>query len=192
MFFRHIIKTEAGEYFIGCNRWTKKPGEATLFNTTGDANVQLALLSDEDLARNLTVEMWALVLFRSAVKPCTHPDHVDGQSCEDRAVGCRADCPCCCPPEKQLGWERPREWMYFVEELKPGHVDIVVCPLDLEYADDADTVKVFTDAYTLWAYLVDQQVTHVYVHSPDAALEQFENYFQRLGMVLRTREESKP
>lgn len=28
---------------------------------------------------------------------CKHPDHVDGQSCEDRAVGCNKDCECCCP-----------------------------------------------------------------------------------------------
>lgn len=26
---------------------------------------------------------------------CTHPDHVDGISCEDRAIGCSADCTCC-------------------------------------------------------------------------------------------------
>ena len=31
---------------------------------------------------------------REKVK-CTHPDHVDGQSCEDRAVGCHPDCECC-------------------------------------------------------------------------------------------------
>jgi hypothetical protein len=30
---------------------------------------------------------------------CTHPDHVDGISCEVHAVGCSSDCPCCCPPE---------------------------------------------------------------------------------------------
>jgi len=31
---------------------------------------------------------------------CTHPDHVaDGvTTCEDRAVGCRSDCPCCVIP----------------------------------------------------------------------------------------------
>lgn len=28
---------------------------------------------------------------------CTHPNHVDGQSCEDHAVGCHKDCRCCCP-----------------------------------------------------------------------------------------------
>ncbi len=27
--------------------------------------------------------------------PCTHPDHVDGVSCGDRAVGCSPDCVCC-------------------------------------------------------------------------------------------------
>lgn len=26
---------------------------------------------------------------------CTHPDHVDGTSCEDRAVGCSPHCKCC-------------------------------------------------------------------------------------------------
>jgi hypothetical protein len=26
---------------------------------------------------------------------CTHPDHVDGQSCEERAVGCHSSCDCC-------------------------------------------------------------------------------------------------
>jgi len=26
---------------------------------------------------------------------CEHPDHVDGVSCEDRAVGCHKDCECC-------------------------------------------------------------------------------------------------
>jgi len=25
----------------------------------------------------------------------THPDHVDGISCEDRTVGCSPDCTCC-------------------------------------------------------------------------------------------------
>ena len=28
---------------------------------------------------------------------CTHPNHVDGQSCEDHAVGCHKDCRCCIP-----------------------------------------------------------------------------------------------
>jgi hypothetical protein len=28
---------------------------------------------------------------------CTHPDHVDGKSCEDHAVGCHKDCRCCFP-----------------------------------------------------------------------------------------------
>lgn len=26
---------------------------------------------------------------------CTHPDHVEGESCEDRAVGCHPNCKCC-------------------------------------------------------------------------------------------------
>ena len=26
---------------------------------------------------------------------CTHPDHVDGQSCEEGAIGCDAKCVCC-------------------------------------------------------------------------------------------------
>lgn len=26
---------------------------------------------------------------------CQHPDHVDGESCLDRAVGCHKDCRCC-------------------------------------------------------------------------------------------------
>jgi hypothetical protein len=26
---------------------------------------------------------------------CTHPDHVEGVSCEDRAVGCSPFCVCC-------------------------------------------------------------------------------------------------
>ncbi len=30
---------------------------------------------------------------------CTHPDHVDGVSCLDRAVGCAPDCACCLAPE---------------------------------------------------------------------------------------------
>lgn len=38
---------------------------------------------------------------------CEHPDHVDGQSCEDRAVGCSKDCECCCPPAKRLPTEPP-------------------------------------------------------------------------------------
>lgn len=38
---------------------------------------------------------------------CEHPDHVDGKSCEDYAVGCHKDCPCCCPPEKQLANQPP-------------------------------------------------------------------------------------
>ena len=28
---------------------------------------------------------------------CTHPDHIDGQSCEEHAVGCNEECECCCP-----------------------------------------------------------------------------------------------
>lgn len=36
------------------------------------------------------------------VDTCTHPDHErDGETtCEDRAVGCRPDCPCCMIPER--------------------------------------------------------------------------------------------
>ena len=26
---------------------------------------------------------------------CTHPDHQEGQSCEDHAVSCHKDCECC-------------------------------------------------------------------------------------------------
>lgn len=26
---------------------------------------------------------------------CTHPDHIDGKTCEDRAVGCNSLCVCC-------------------------------------------------------------------------------------------------
>lgn len=26
---------------------------------------------------------------------CTHPDHVDGMLCVDRAVGCSRNCACC-------------------------------------------------------------------------------------------------
>jgi len=33
---------------------------------------------------------------------CQHPDHVDGQSCEDRAVACHQGCECCLPPLQQL------------------------------------------------------------------------------------------
>lgn len=28
---------------------------------------------------------------------CTHPDHNENETCEDRAVGCHKDCQCCCP-----------------------------------------------------------------------------------------------
>jgi hypothetical protein len=28
---------------------------------------------------------------------CDHPDHNDQETCEDRAVGCSSDCPCCIP-----------------------------------------------------------------------------------------------
>ena len=45
---------------------------------------------------------------------CTHPNHVDGQSCEDHAVGCHKDCRCCCP-------------IYFIEGLvPPDYVGMVV------------------------------------------------------------------
>lgn len=33
---------------------------------------------------------------------CTHPDHVDGKSCEDYAVACHQGCDCCLPPLQQL------------------------------------------------------------------------------------------
>ncbi len=29
---------------------------------------------------------------------CTHPDHVDGKSCEDYTVACHQHCTCCLPP----------------------------------------------------------------------------------------------
>ena len=29
---------------------------------------------------------------------CSHPDHVDGVSCEDRAIACADDCVCCLGP----------------------------------------------------------------------------------------------
>ena len=41
---------------------------------------------------------------------CTHPDHVEGESCEDRAVGCHPNCECCMgnyTAEKNLiGWAK--------------------------------------------------------------------------------------
>lgn len=33
---------------------------------------------------------------------CTHPDHIDGVSCADRAVGCSKDCGCCIPSAKPI------------------------------------------------------------------------------------------
>lgn len=29
---------------------------------------------------------------------CTHPDHVDGTYCIDRAIGCHKECKCCMLP----------------------------------------------------------------------------------------------
>ncbi len=29
---------------------------------------------------------------------CTHPDHNDQKTCEDRAVGCSSNCVCCLGP----------------------------------------------------------------------------------------------
>jgi hypothetical protein len=262
---KHVITADDGcgvtLYFVERNCWVNNEGQATLFNTAGDANAQLTIMSEEDLGRNPLVVPWELsprlaalcrwlmgadattdfnlliarakeilpgpppnrpvgeneypchrcgkvanenhgswnenplLFFCSAechthwgqyprvVEPCTHPDHVDGTSCEVRAVGCRADCPCCCPPENQLPRE---EWMYFVEVKEPGRAEIVVCFLDLEYAEDTETTKMFADAFTLWAYLVDQQVVRVCVIGPDVRREsQFENYFHRLGMEIQ-------
>lgn len=39
---------------------------------------------------------------------CTHPDHEDGKSCTDYAVGCHVDCECCIPQDQRpqfiAGW----------------------------------------------------------------------------------------
>jgi len=48
---------------------------------------------------------------------CTHPDHVPGVSCEDRAVGCRASCRCCMIPRPPAP----------VECSNPEHVPGVSC-----------------------------------------------------------------
>lgn len=32
---------------------------------------------------------------------CIHPDHIDGESCEDYAVNCHEDCTCCAPYENR-------------------------------------------------------------------------------------------
>jgi hypothetical protein len=33
---------------------------------------------------------------------CTHPDHNEHETCEDRAVGCHKDCECCIPKVQPL------------------------------------------------------------------------------------------
>lgn len=45
-------------------------------------------------------ERLGLRLDQHGVLPCDHPDHEDGVSCLERAVGCSMNCHCC------MGYER--------------------------------------------------------------------------------------
>ena len=183
MFYRHVIKNAIGEYFIRRNHWTTDQGQATLFNSVAEAQAHLSGSSDNDLARGPMIETWLLSPRAvKTVEPCTHPDHVDGQSCEDRAVGCRRDCPCCCPPEKQLGYQRREDYMYFCIPKSLGAAEITVVGLELEYTDEP---TVFTDFFAMWQHLVKTGISRVCVVGPDAEREgQFEEVFAHLGFTI--------
>lgn len=53
---------------------------------------------------------------------CTHPDHVAGTSCADRAVACHPDCVCCRPEAAAMERDLARAE---VEQLR-GAIDALV------------------------------------------------------------------
>jgi hypothetical protein len=71
--------------------WFKKDCEHGAKNL---ADYEMKLKADIEYA---TAEKAALEQAKSNPHPCTHPNHVDGESCFDRAVGCHPDCRCCHP-----------------------------------------------------------------------------------------------
>lgn len=50
--------------------------------------VERMTLRDADLYLDLRLD-------QHGVLPCDHPDHEDGESCLERAVGCSMNCRCC-------------------------------------------------------------------------------------------------
>jgi len=54
---------------------------------------------------------------------CTHPDHVDGQSCEGGAVGCSILCRCCCPSDDYNKMQRFRGILVLAKETINGLAD---------------------------------------------------------------------
>jgi hypothetical protein len=57
---------------------------------------------------------------------CKHPDHVEGVSCEARAVGCHSECPCCMGSYSAEIAKQARETSEYLREVTAEHIAMAI------------------------------------------------------------------
>lgn len=95
-----MTDAELTRFLADVREWCNRPVVLT--------SDRYALTLCDEVERLLRERDKARTALRYGSVACNHPDHVEGQSCEDRAVACHPDCVCCRPNAAALERDEAR------------------------------------------------------------------------------------